>query len=79
MDMHDMPLCKHSIYQHVLQCTNMHAQCIIQAQHANMHAQHANMLALFPGLPCFCSLVCVQYNIQKRKSVKLSSASMYYT
>ena len=48
-----------TVYQHVLQCANMHAQCIIQAQHTNMHAQHANMLAPFPGLPRFCSLVCV--------------------
>ena len=32
-------------------------------------------LALFPGLPCFSSLVCVQYNTRKRKSAK----NMYYT
>ena len=28
------------------------------------------MVALFPGLPRFCSSVCVQYNIQKRKNTK---------
>ena len=27
-------------------------------------------LALFPGLPVFCSSVFVQYNTRKRKSVK---------
>ena len=37
-------------------------------------------LASFPGLPCFCSSVCIQYNTRKRKSTKTgSSASVYYT
>ena len=54
----------------------MHAQCIIQAQHTNMHAQHANMLAPFPGLPrVFVLWLC----LVKRKNAKLSSAAMYYT
>ena len=42
------------LYKHVLQYANMHAKCIIQAQHINMHAQHANMLTPFPGLPHLC-------------------------
>ena len=28
------------------------------------------MVALFPGLPRFCSSVCIQYNTQKRKNTK---------
>ena len=28
------------------------------------------MVALFPGLPRFCSSVCVQYKTQKRKNTK---------
>ena len=33
---------------------------------------------LFPGLPRFCSSVCVQYDTQKRKS-NHSSTPVYYT
>ena len=31
---------------------------------------HGAEVALFPGLPFFCSSVCVQYNTRKRKSAK---------
>ena len=37
------------------------------------------IVASFPGLPHFCSSVCVQYNEWKQKSSECSSASVYYT
>ena len=38
-------------------------------------------VASFPGLPCFCYSVCIQYNTRKRKSCVFcfSSTSVYYT
>ena len=39
---------------------------------------HSLQVASFPGLPCFCSLVCVQYNTRKWTSNEKRS-SVYYT
>ena len=37
------------------------------------------LLASFQSLPRFCSSVCIQYNTWKQKSIRRSSASVYYT
>ena len=37
---------------------------------ATLPDKHARSIASFPGLPCFSSSVCVQYNARKRKSAK---------
>ena len=38
-----------------------------------------SLLASFPGLPCFNSLVCVQYNTRKRKSAKTGKAWSHWS
>ena len=35
------------------------------------------VIASFPGLPVFCSLVCVQYNTWKRKSAKRAFFALF--
>ena len=61
---------------------NPHLQYEVQTPSASKHTcmpclsqvtaactRPGNKVASFPGLPQFCSLVCVQYNTQRQKSV----------
>ena len=64
----------HQLVQHY--CTVQHQDfCKRRCLHVSLRlvcscVTFTNTLTLFLGRPCFCSLVCVQYNRCKRKSSK---------
>ena len=48
--------------------THAHAECIITPV-----CTHYAHIALFPGLPCFCSSVCIQWkNVKNREGLGMS-------